>query len=177
MKINLAKKIQTADWIIFLIVAGITTIGIVALFGNAIGSDNFHDVLRQSVWLGISIFGMIFVFVWNKRVIFESAYFLYAFFLIMLVLVGIFGTTAGGSQRWLHLFGFTFQPSEFMKIAVLLVLARYFLQTQKRLDRFRDLILPFGLVALPTIIVIQQPDLGTSLIYSGLFFPLLFMPV
>ena len=174
MKINLAKKIQTADWVIFLIVAGITTIGIVALFGSAIGSNNFHAVIRQSIWLGISIFGMVFVFLLNKRVVFESAYFLYVFFLIMLVLVWIFGTTAGGSQRWIHLFGFSLQPSEFMKIAVLLVLARYFSQTQKRFDRFRDLILPFGLVILPTIIVIQQPDLGTSLIYCGLFFPVLF---
>jgi rod shape determining protein RodA len=75
----------------------------------------------------------------------------------------IFGRTTSGSQRWLQLGFFSFQPSELAKIAIILALTRYFTENENTLGYgFRDLIVPFLILAIPLALIFKQPDLGTT---------------
>jgi len=128
-----------------------------------------HIVYKQIIWICISWLFLIVFSSINYRIYYYLAYYLYAINLILLIAVHFFGKTVMGAQRWLSIFGFTFQPSEISKVAIILLLARFFSSTQK--TRFiKDFLVPFGLVSLNALIIFGQPDLGTALILILLFF-------
>lgn len=132
-----------------------------------------YYTLRQGVWIALGM-GLLFLtcaipyerlkawapFVWGGAVL-----------LLMLVLVK--GHTALGAQRWIQLGPFELQPSEFSKVAVILALATY-LDRGERLERWRDIAQALGVVAVPMLLILKQPDLGTALvlvaIVAGMFY-------
>ena len=119
---------------------------------------------KQCIYASIFFFIMLFVAAIDFRWIFASAYFLYAISLILLLSVTIIGHTAMGATRWLNLGFIKLQPSEIIKLTLVLALARYFhFKEISDIKRFKNLIIPIGLVALPLVIIIKQPDLGTAI--------------
>ncbi len=92
---------------------------------------------------------------------------IYGVALVLLVLVLLFGTTAKGSQRWLDFPGLPrFQPSELTKVALPLMLAWYF-HDRRIPPRFRDLLVAFAIIAVPVLLIVQQPDLGTGVLVAA----------
>jgi rod shape determining protein RodA len=90
----------------------------------------------------------------------------------MLVIVFYFGVTASGSQRWINLYFLNIQPSELMKIAIIICLARYYHRMQSAdLQNFKNILQPLVLLTIPCIFVVVQPDLGTAILIaiSGIF--------
>jgi rod shape determining protein RodA len=99
----------------------------------------------------------------DYRTFIRYAYPFYIFCLLLLFLVMIFGRTTSGSQRWLQIGFFSFQPSELTKLAVILTITRYFTEDENPLGYgFRDLIVPFLVLAIPLVLIFKQPDLGTT---------------
>jgi len=95
---------------------------------------------------------------------------------LMLVLHPAFGTTAGGSSRWLALGPLRFQPSELAKLALVLVGADICVRKGRRLWTVKDIILPYGIIAgIVGLLVMIQPDMGTTLILAGIAFTVLFV--
>jgi len=95
---------------------------------------------------------------------------------LMLVLHPAFGTTAGGSSRWLSMGPIRFQPSELAKLALVLVGADICVRKGRRLWTFKDVILPYGIIAgVVGLLVMIQPDMGTTLILAGIVFTVLFV--
>ena len=109
--------------------------------------------------------GIILVILWMPLAVwFQTAYWLYGLNIVLLVLIPFFGVSNMGAQRWFSLGSLSIQPSEPMKVFTILALARYFhLLHPKEVLLVRHLIIPIGIVALPTLLIMHQPDLGTSL--------------
>jgi len=165
------SKLSGFKIIIFCILI-LNALSLISIYSSLHQSGEFvgkHIIHKQIVWIFISwIFLIIFSFI-NYRFYYGLAYFLYGLNLILLIAVCFFGKTVMGAQRWLSIFGFTFQPSELSKIAIIIVLARLFSLPQKK-RFFKDFLLPFGLTMLNAFIIFKQPDLGTALIIVFLFF-------
>lgn len=133
---------------------------------------------RQFMWVGIGIVAAWMIFHVSLRVLEWLAPALYAFSILLLVVVLAVGTgtgTAEGSRSWLSIAGHQIgQPSELAKVATVLMLAR-FLSGRKEPPRgLSDLIAPALIVGVPCLLVLKQPDLGSALVFVGIFFAVLF---
>jgi rod shape determining protein RodA len=133
---------------------------------------------RQFIWVGIGVIGAWIIFHVSLRVLEWLAPALYAFSVLLLGTVLLVGTGAGtaeSSHSWLSLGGHQIgQPSELAKVATVLMLAR-FLSSRKEPPRsLRDLIGPALIVGVPCLMVLKQPDLGSALVFIGIFFAMMF---
>jgi rod shape determining protein RodA len=133
---------------------------------------------RQFIWFGVGIVACAVIYNVSLRVLEWLAPALYAFSILLLGIVLVVGTGAGtaeSSHSWLSIGGRQIgQPSELAKIATVLMLAR-FLSSRKEAPRsLKDLIGPALIVGVPFIMVLRQPDLGSALVFVGIFFAMLF---
>ncbi|MDM8516924.1 rod shape-determining protein RodA [Desulfobacterales bacterium HSG16] len=130
------------------------------------GSANPQIALfyKQMIWYTAGLFIMALAFVLDYKFLERWAYACYFFCVSLLVFVMFFGRVGGGSKRWLVFGPVSIQPSEFMKIAVIIVLAKYFAKvvTMEGMS-FKELFLPMILVMIPCVLVLKQPDLGTAI--------------
>ena len=110
----------------------------------------------------------------NFRWIYAVAYLILLGGVLFLLLTYAPAISSGGSRRWIWLGGITVQPSEFMKIFLIIGLARLLTDNIKNLKKAKGLILPFLITAVVTLIVIRQPDLGTAMVFPAILFPMLF---
>ncbi|MCF7803032.1 MAG: rod shape-determining protein RodA [Candidatus Marinimicrobia bacterium] len=170
------KKLSDLDWGILAICLVLFTVGLIALNSATLESsggyfgNNFH---KQILWGLLGLTGLFAIYFLEKKVLFEWSYLIYGVVLVLLVLTLFFGTGAG-SSRWFRLGPIQFQPSEFMKIALILALAKYLSSYRLNIQNPQTLAIPFLLTLFPTVIVFQQPDLGTAMVYIAILFPMLF---
>jgi rod shape determining protein RodA len=167
-------KLAQINWAMVLLVCLVATVGFVMLYSAAGGDlDPWAD--RQMVRFGVGLVMMLSVAVVDTRIWLRYAYLIYAGALSLLVAVEVAGEIGMGAQRWIDLGFFQLQPSELMKVALVLALARYFHGLElDSVGRILPLVPPLLLVAMPALLVLKQPDLGTAgmLIMGGgaLFF-------
>lgn len=120
--------------------------------------------LRQMMWIGISL-GFLWMTIWlGYRFFLGVSYSLYLAGLILLVWVAVGGVIHMGAQRWIELGAFSFQPSEFVKLATVLALANFLGSRNAWEGEGKALLLTAGLVALPMAFILKQPDLGSAAI-------------
>lgn len=120
---------------------------------------------RQATWFGIAIVVGAGLFIFHYNYLYQAAYPLYGFGLLLLLAVEVAGSNHMGATRWLSIGGLNVQPSEFAKLTVILALARYL--SDRRLPppyNLKELLTPVIIVAVPTILILKQPDLGTALL-------------
>jgi rod shape determining protein RodA len=158
---------QYFDWTLFALVMCICAIGIINIYstGFSLGDNQTPLYIKQLQWIFFGMILMVIAFLVDYRFINQAAYVIYGLSIFTLVFVAIFGHTANGAQRWIS-FGFIlFQPSELMKITIIIALARYF-DDHKSNEPYllRELLIPFFLVLVPCLLILKQPDLGTALI-------------
>ncbi|MCB1196987.1 MAG: rod shape-determining protein RodA [Deltaproteobacteria bacterium] len=160
-KLNLDK----ADWPFFLTVLAICVIGLFNLYSATFDLSISRYFYNQLLWMsGGVVIGMFLALV-HYHFYIRTGYFWYVGTVSLLLFVLFFGKSAGGSQRWIHLGFFNLQPSELAKIAVVLGLATYFHgHHQKRKMNLVDLIVPMIILVIPCILIVKQPDLGTTLV-------------
>ena len=160
------------DWALFLAAAALAVIGVVNLYSaTSVARTMYQEVyLQQVYWLvGGGIFATIVAAI-DYRHYERFGYALYAFGVVLLVLVFILGREIRGSSRWIYIGSFSFQPSEFMKLFLIIALAKYLHNDPKSEGRtLKDLIVPAAIAAVPTVLVGLQPDLGTALILGLIF--------
>lgn len=157
---------QNFDWTLFVLVMCISAIGVVNVYSTdfSLGENTPQLYLKQIQWVIIGLILMAVVFLIDYRAIAQAAYVIYSVLLISLVYVAFFGHLAKGAQRWISFGFFLLQPSEFMKVALIVVLARYFDDHKSREPYLlREVFAPFVLVLIPCVLIIKQPDLGTAL--------------
>lgn len=170
---RLIKNFDFGLLVLCLILGGIGIISIYSTTHITMETDLF---LRQAIWLGIGVAIMLFLTFFNYRLLWEWAWIIYTLSIILLIGVLIFGRQVLGAQRWFNLGPFSFQPSEFAKLAFIILLARYLAPEgiERKLTRFTDLFIPIILLGVPFILVIKQPDLGTALVFIFIFFGMLY---
>ena len=156
--------------VLFLMAVGILMIHS-ASTGESIESSDVWQ--KQIIWSVFSIavmFGVVFI---PLKFIYAFSYVMYGLGLVLLLLTHFYGAKGGGEVRWLVVGPFRLQPSEFMKIGTVLVLARYLSYKKNRPTIYRKVIIPFIIIAVPASLV-QLHDLGTSLVLYSLLFPMLY---
>jgi rod shape determining protein RodA len=130
--------------------------------------------LKQLVWIGLGAAAFLVMWAWDYHSIARLAYPAYALVLLMLTFVLFEGRTSKGAQRWIALGPFSFQPSEFAKLVLILVLAHYYSKAP-RVGWLQRVIVP-GLLMLPgLILILKQPDLGSGLSFVAVYAAMLLM--
>jgi len=160
------------DWTLFLTASALAVIGVINLYSaTSVAKAALTDIYIQQVyWLVLGgILGAV-VAVIDYRHYERLGYLLYAVGIVFLILVFILGKDIRGSSRWIAIGSFGFQPSEFMKLFLIIALAKYLHDDPRTEARgLTDLLAPAALTALPTFLVLKQPDLGTALIHLLIF--------
>jgi rod shape determining protein RodA len=162
-ELSLMDKIRLLNWPFVCIVAMVALVGYGMLYSAAGGS---HEpwASRHSIRLCIGIGLMLMIALIDPRVWFRFAYAIYALALFGLIAVEAAGETTMGAQRWIDLGVLQLQPSEVMKIALVLALARYFHASfLEDVARPMYLLVPLLMVVVPGLLVLKQPDLGTAI--------------
>lgn len=157
------------DWPLIAVVSLLCGMGLINLESAARHSRvAFH--VNQSIWLTAGVLIVLIIAVVHTRVILRSVYLFYGVVIALLAAVALFGTELNASQRWLDVGPFMVQPSELLKLSVILITARFFhVRNHSGSHRLRDLWFPFVLVGLGVAFVMNQPDLGTSLVILAIF--------
>jgi len=173
------RLIQNFDWVLLLLLLIVAAISILNLYSatyathNEIGSQVF---MKQLYWFSIGFILFFLMTTFNYYTLERLAYPIYFFSIGLLLLVLIVGKTASGSQRWLNLGPVSFQASELAKIAILLVLAKFFSEKGWHQEyRLRDLWQPFLLISIPTALILKEPDLGTALLLVVVSFSIILL--
>lgn len=162
-RLTIPQKLLQIRWLFVLLVCLVGGVGTAMLVSAANGS--FEPwAIRHLVRFGICLLLMLAVAVIDVRIWLRYAYWIYLGILALLVAVEVKGSIGMGAQRWISLGVINLQPSELMKLAVIMALARYFHGVDlEEIGRPLNLIIPMVLVFAPTALVLKQPDLGTSL--------------
>lgn len=179
MKRDLGKKI----WIytIMIIIVGLAALYSASHENVRVHQGIFYDQLFCAT-AGLMIMYLLGRFDYRK--FHDIAYLFYFLNIALLIFVLFGGRYALGARRWMEIGGISFQPSELMKLSLILVLGRYFSNHRPTLSFgffsrtqviYRDLIIPFVIVVIPMFLIFKQPDLGTSLLLFGIFFIMLFV--
>ncbi len=160
------QKIKSIDYILLLCVLVIGVISGFAMYISDGGELLYHTkshLIRFSVFFLMMFFlSFINIKTWHK-----TGYLFYTIVLMLLVWASLYGITVSGSQRWINLYYINFQPSELMKIAIIVCLAKYYNRMQlSNVNKFKNLLIPLTILVLPIILVISQPDLGTSILIA-----------
>lgn len=172
--LSLGQKFQQLNWGLIILISMVAFVGFTALYSAAGGS--FHPwVSKQLLRFAMGMCGMIFIAVTDIKIWHRLAYPAYVACLVLLIIVEVMGKIGMGAQRWIDLGFIQLQPSELMKIAVVMALARYFhAMLMEDIRRLTALFFPALIVLLPMALEIFQPDLGTALVTGmsalGLFF-------
>jgi rod shape determining protein RodA len=162
-ELTLADKVRGLQWGLVLLIAMIAGIGFAMLYSAANGRLD-PWAARQMTRFAIALIPMIAAALIDLRHWFRGAYWIYGAALILVVFVDLRGRAGLGAQRWIDLGGFELQPSEIMKLALVLALARYFHATsEENVARLHYLLVPAAMIAVPTALVLKQPDLGTAM--------------
>ncbi len=157
------EKLSRFSWGMFVPMCMVLAVSIVVLYSAGGGNwQPFALSQLMKIMLGFGVF--FFAAFTNIKTWVKSAYVIYAIALIMIVLVTFVGHTGMGAQRWLNLGVIHIQPSELIKIALVLALARYFAWFNSvELGQFRNYIVPMLMLLVPFGLIVAQPDLGTAL--------------
>lgn len=165
------------DWFFFLLTLTLAGVGVVNLYSasQVVGGARVADsYVRQIYWLLLGLAALVFVLKLDFRRLQRFSYPIYGFSLLLLIAVLLVGRTTSGAQRWLTIMGLSFQPSELMKLALILALAYYFAKGVGPV-RLKGLVLPFLFLLMPVLLILKQPDLGTAMTVILVFFSLLLL--
>lgn len=159
----LPDRLRALPWSVILTVIALGSFGLAILFSAAGGSIT-PWALNQGVRFSVLLCVMLAVAQIDIETWVKYAYPLYGVILVLLVIVEIFGFVGMGAQRWIDLGIIRLQPSEFMKLAIILALARYYHYLPRAfIESPRALWPPLAMIGVPWVLVMIQPDLGTSL--------------
>jgi len=164
------------DWTLLGIVLAIALIGILNLYSATAKMEMSGTplYLKQMFWLLIGLAMMVTIAFVEYRFYSDFAYIVYSIALFLLILVLGYGLITSGAQRWVKIGSLSFQPSEFVKLSLILALARFFHRpSPPKGYSLRQLPLPFLLLLLPIALILKQPDLGTAIILLLVFFSIL----
>jgi len=159
------RLVTNFDWLLVALLTALIGCGAINLYSAA---SSFEDLgtpvfLKQLYWFAIGLGVMCGVAMIGHQRLATLAYPLYGLVVVSLVAVLLWGRVVGGAQRWLALGPMVVQPSELARLAVILVLAQYFQRRdQNEPYNLRQLIVPCALMALPALLILKQPDLGTA---------------
>ncbi len=164
-------KIQNLNYLLIFLILLISIIGAAGLYSAAGGSYS-PWASRHLIRLSILLFLAIVIAFIDIKLIYKYAYIIFIFSFLLLLSVEIIGVFGKGATRWINIFGFSLQPSELIKITIIIALARFYNDLKfSEVKSIINLLFPFLILFLPFLFVVLQPDLGTalSIVILGIF--------
>ncbi len=165
--LSFRDKLFSIDYILVVSILILGIVSMFAMYSTDGGEFKYHTeshIIRFTVFF-IMFFILSFI---QIRFWHSTSYLIYIVFFILLLGVKYFGLTSSGSQRWLNFYFMNLQPSELMKIGLILFLAKYYHRISlENVNRLKFLFLPIVALVSPVLLVIMQPDLGTSLLIAA----------
>ena len=163
----LKDKILSIDYVLVFSILILGIISMFAMYSTDGGEFKYHTnshILRFFVFFGLFfLVSLIQIRFWH-----DQSYLIYILFFILLLGVKYFGLTSSGSKRWLDLYFMNLQPSELMKVGLILFLAKYYHRVSiENMNSIRYLFLPIIALIAPLLLVATQPDLGTSILIAA----------
>ncbi|MDR0677338.1 MAG: rod shape-determining protein RodA [Holosporaceae bacterium] len=161
--------------IFFILLSALLLISFLGQYSSACGKFDGR-IQRHLIRIIIGISIAYIVYIIDFKFWSSFAYVFYLAILVILVIVDVLGTIKLGAQRWINLYFFSFQPSELMKLALILGLSRYYsLLSLSESKNFKNHISPIFLVLFPTFLIFKQPDFGTAVLLFGSGFGIIFV--
>ncbi|UCB51861.1 MAG: rod shape-determining protein RodA [Candidatus Zixiibacteriota bacterium] len=155
----------------------LAAIGILLIYSAKLHSDSIAErgiYVKQIIWVLVGLSACVLTFFVPLRFYEVFSYLIWVFSILTLVLILMIGSSKMGATRWISLGGFNIQPSEFAKIATIFPLARYLAYSKRSVYSFRWLVTVVGMALLPALLILRQPDLGTSLVFFAILISMLF---
>ena len=165
--LSFRDKLLSIDYVLVLSIFILGIVSMFAMYSTDGGEFKYHT---ESHILRFSIFFLMFFILSFVQIRFwhSTSYLIYFVFLILLIGVKYFGLTSSGSQRWLNFYFMNLQPSELMKIGLILFLAKYYHRVSiENVNRVKFLFIPIFVLIFPVLLVVMQPDLGTSILIGA----------
>ena len=165
-EITLFQKIKSLDYILLISVILLSVISLFVMYSTDGGEILFHT---KNHFIKLVVFFplMIFLAFLNIKFWHSISYIAYLVVILLLIYVSFFGIKSSGSQRWMDLYLFVLQPSELMKVAIILCLAKYYHRLKiENVNTFTSIMIVLTIIIIPIVFVISQPDLGTSILIA-----------
>ena len=166
-EVSFFQKIKSMDFYLLISIILLGIVSVIAMYSTDISDGNFYHSFNHALRFGVFFSSMIFLSFINIKYYFSLSIIFYFVILILLIGATFIGTTVQGSQRWINLYFLNLQPSELMKIAIIIFLARYYHRVQPdAVNTIKKFIIPFVILIIPILLVLSQPDLGTSVLIA-----------
>jgi len=161
------RLLTNIDWMLVGLVLAVCLLGILNIYSATtpyrIVATPYY--IKQIYWLLVGMFIALMTCMVDYHILEDFAYWFYGVVIILLVAVLVIGRTSMGATRWLNLGLFNVQPSELMKIVIIITFARFFSNFQSIGGlTVRDMLFPLGLLTVPVLLIMKQPDLGTAIL-------------
>jgi rod shape determining protein RodA len=164
------------DWVLLTFVLAICALGLLEIYSTTLGTKYNGVHIKQIYWIIGGLVLMFLVSLLNYQVLLENAHWFYILSLISLIAVAVLGKKYLGAKRWIQLPGGQhFQPSEWVKLVLILAMARYFSEESDQSAALSDVAKAGLIAAVPMALVLKQPDLGTALTYVPVALMALFL--
>ncbi len=151
------------DWLTVVALLALCAMGVAMIYSTTHGGSNSGLYIRQMAAIAIGLVAMFACLMVDYRMLADYAVVLYVLVLLLLAAVLAFGMMGGGARRWIPLPFFALQPSEFAKVAVALLLAKYFDGVRRAAPSATDLAIGGAITAVPFVLIAREPDLGTAI--------------
>ena len=162
--LNFKDKVLSLDFLLIFLVLLLGIISFFAMYSSEQGKFGYYTLSHIYRFSTFFILFILLSFI-RLQIWYKSSYFFYVVVLILLVAVDFFGITASGSKRWINLFFINLQPSELMKVALIIFLARFYYKIpSENVANIKYIITPIFALFIPVLLVVAQPDLGTALL-------------
>src|SRR5512139_2487059 len=162
------------DWLMIVAVLALCGIGVAMIYSTThAASSRLYVIQLYAIGLGLIAMGICLVI--DYRSLAESSHFFYMAIIVLLLYVAFFGAVRGGARRWIPLGFFNLQPSEFAKVVVALVLAKFFDETLQGQPTGSDLGIAGALTVLPMALIAKEPDLGTAVTLVPVFLAIAYL--
>ena len=163
---NFFQKVKNLDYILIFCILTLSIVSLFIMYSTDGGEFLFHT---KSHLIKLSVFFVLMLVIsfFNIKLWHISSYFLYIATIVLLIWVSFYGIRVSGSQRWINLYFLVLQPSELMKIALILCLAKYYHRINiEKVNSFVSISFALTIIIIPIILVLSQPDLGTSVLIA-----------
>ena len=165
---------ENFDYKTFALALILGCIGVLAVNSATYNSGMHGFFVRDIVWQGVGVIVALMIMFLSNRFLQNSAYFFYALTILLLIFVLVAGKRVASHTSWLGFLGIGGQPSELAKVASILCLSKFLSENGTERPQWQVIMMSAGIVGLPMILTMLQPDLGTTIVYLAIFFPILF---
>ena len=172
------KSYLTFDFIIILAVLCLCVISVCFVYSSGLNSEGVNtssEFIKQIIWAVTGLGLMVLVVYFDYKYLYDFAYYIYGICILMLIITLLLGNKVNGARSWLGFGGFGIQPSEFTKLGTIIALSAFCAKNRENMRSLLVFLRAALIPVLPMLLILAQPDLGTSLVYIPIFLVILFM--